>query len=255
MASLFASCLFAGGCWTASLLFKVFFFGMQQPNTADFSEKYTSERDKQANPAASAISEMEGETKGHRQMVFACSATQKLLNKKSQVAKVEVLWRLEAAASCSCRSGDLLNLSHPIPIYPDLCKHDMHWASWNFHGLSSCWICAESLIVLQIGAFAQGRLRQHSLKMQWQLRKDIAINLISRPIWWEHGKQLTRNCWALLQAHETYVMRKKMEKEWNSYKDSKRRSYDSAKAQLRSHSQREESPNGSVLLQITNHPP
>ena len=47
-----------------------------------------------------------------------------------------------------------------------------------------------------------------------------------------------------------------MDSEWTSYKDSKRRSYDSAKAQLRSHSQREESPEekdrkgGSVLLLV-----
>ena len=122
---------------------------------------------------------MEGEINGHRQTVYAhlqhCGATKKLLNKKSQVAKVEVLWRLEAAASCSCHSEDLLNLSRSIPTYANMTCTELHRTFTGFRLSES----AESPIVLQIGAFAKRRLRQHSLKMQWQLWKDIAVNLIS----------------------------------------------------------------------------
>ena len=124
--SLFASCLFAGGCWTAS--FSACFsatadtaFDKEETNQPIWLGRSTS---------LSAISDLEGEIKGYRQRIFArsqrCGATQKLLNKKSQVAKVEVLWRLEAAASCSCHSGDLLNLSRSIPTYANMTCTELH---------------------------------------------------------------------------------------------------------------------------------
>ena len=142
-------------------------------------------------------------------MVFArsqhCGATQKLLNKKSQVAKVEVLWRLEAAASCSCHSGDLLNLSRSIPTYANMTCTELHETFTGFLLVESAQRVRWSfkLVLSQRGGF---------VSTAWKCNGNCGRTLQSTSFPTQYDEN-TESKWhetaEHLQAHETCVKRKK----------------------------------------------